>query len=99
MYFQLEEKFQRLQSQAQHLIADNSQLSNDLRTVESIIKITIEYFLQFFSTFHSKANEIIHRKIEEIKVLKDKYKRNTEIIKRQEDLLTKKDQDIKVSLN
>jgi hypothetical protein len=70
----VEEKFQRLQNQAQHLIGDNSQLSNDL----------------------SKANEIIHRKMEEIKIVKDKYKRNTEVIKRQEDLLHQKDQDIKV---
>jgi len=43
----------------------------------------------------TKANEILHRKIDEIKQIKEKYKRNAEIIKRQEDILSQKDQDLK----
>ena len=44
----------------------------------------------------TKANEILHRKIDEIKQIKEKYKRNAEIIKRQEEILNQKDQDLKV---
>merc|ERR1712037_1004595 len=43
----------------------------------------------------AKANEIISRKMDESKTLKDKYRRNSEIIKKQEKLLTDKDSDIK----
>lgn len=43
----------------------------------------------------AKANEIIGRKMDESKNLKDKYRRNSEIIKKQEKLLTDKDSDIK----
>ena len=34
-----------------------------------------------------KANEIIQRKMEENRIFKDKYRRNTELIKKQEKLL------------
>ncbi|CAG5107060.1 Oidioi.mRNA.OKI2018_I69.chr1.g3126.t1.cds [Oikopleura dioica] len=43
----------------------------------------------------AKANEIISRKMDESKTLKEKYRRNSEIIKKQEKLLTDKDSDIK----
>ena len=43
-----------------------------------------------------KANDIINKKMDDHKTLKDKYKRNTELIKKQEKFLNDKDQDIKV---
>ena len=45
-----------------------------------------------------KANEIIQRKMEENRTFKDKYRRNTELIKKQEKLLQDKDEDIKVNI-
>ena len=45
-----------------------------------------------------KANDIIQRKMDEVKQLKYKYRRNEEVIKKQEELLNQKDQDMKVSL-
>lgn len=46
-----------------------------------------------------KANEIIQRKMEENRTFKDKYRRNTELIKKQEKLLQDKDEDIKVNIH
>jgi hypothetical protein len=43
----------------------------------------------------NKANEIIHRKMDDHRQLKEKYRRNTELIKRQEKFLNDKDDDIK----
>ena len=45
-----------------------------------------------------KANDIIQRKMDEVKQLKYKYRRNEEVIKKQEELLNQKDQDMKVGL-
>lgn len=42
-----------------------------------------------------KANDIIHRKMDDHRTLKDKYRRNTEVIKKQEKFLNDKDEDIK----
>ena len=43
-----------------------------------------------------KANDIINKKMEDARTLKEKYRRNTEVIKKQEKLLQDKDDDIKV---
>ena len=43
-----------------------------------------------------KANDIINKKMEDARTLKEKYRRNTEVIKKQEKLLHDKDDDIKV---
>ena len=71
---QLEEKYQRLMSQAEGMSGDNEQLKSDL----------------------CKANDIIQRKMDEVKQLKYKYRRNEEVIKKQEELLGQKDLDMKV---
>ena len=47
----------------------------------------------------SKANDIIHRKMEDHRTLKEKYRRNTELIKKQEKFLNDKDDDIKVKIS
>ena len=43
-----------------------------------------------------KANDIIQRKMDEVKEFKYKYRRNAEVMKKQEELLYQKDQDMKV---
>ena len=43
-----------------------------------------------------KANDIIQRKMDEVKEFKYKYRRNAEVMKKQEELPYQKDQDMKV---